>query len=120
MPTDMNDELCTQQSDTEAVRAKLSNLLIDDDEAFALAEFFKVFGDKTRIKILQLLNVQETCVHEIAACLAMQQSAVSHQLKILRHYKLVKVRREGKHVFYSLDDDHIMQIFDNGLEHVNE
>ncbi|MDR1782502.1 MAG: metalloregulator ArsR/SmtB family transcription factor [Bacilli bacterium] len=116
----MKDEICTNETNPEVIIEKLASLLISDNIAYDLSEFFKIFGDKTRIKILQLLSIQETCVHEIAACLKMQQSAVSHQLKILKQYKLVKVRKEGKHVFYSLNDNHIMQIFNNGVDHINE
>ncbi|MDR1143474.1 MAG: metalloregulator ArsR/SmtB family transcription factor [Spirochaetaceae bacterium] len=85
-----------------------------------LAELFKVFGDSTRIRIIGALLHGELCVCDIAALLGMTKSAISHQLRILRQAKLVKYRREGKVVFYSLDDSHVEAIFRQGLEHVGE
>lgn len=85
-----------------------------------LSELFKVFGDGTRIKIIYALSKAEMCVCDISAFTNMTQSAISHQLKILRQAKLVKYRREGKTIFYSLDDEHIKEIFNMGLLHVNE
>ncbi len=85
-----------------------------------LAEFFKVFGDPTRIKILHALTTSEMCVSDIAALLKMKQPAVSHQLRILKQSKLVKYKKDGKMVYYSLDDDHIKQIFDKALVHISE
>lgn len=95
-------------------------LIMDNETANLLSEFFKIYGDATRIKIIQLISNTELCVAEIAKVLEMSQSSISHQLKILRIYRLVKTRKEGKHVFYSLNDEHIMQIFKNGLEHISE
>lgn len=83
-----------------------------------LAEIFKILGDQTRIKILSALAGQELCVCDLAAVLKMSSSAVSHQLRVLRGASLVKYRRQGKMVFYSLDDDHVVKIFEQGLEHV--
>lgn len=91
-----------------------------DETLFDLAEFFKVFGDSTRIKILWALGASELCVCDIAVLLNMTQSSISHQLRFLKQAKLVKNRREGKIVFYSLDDDHVKQIFDQGLVHISE
>ncbi|SMC60986.1 ArsR/SmtB family transcription factor [Papillibacter cinnamivorans] len=85
-----------------------------------LAELFKVFGDSTRVKILWALNEAEMCVCDIAVLLNMTQSAISHQLRVLRQATLVKNRKEGKVVYYSLDDDHIKHIFDQGFIHINE
>lgn len=85
-----------------------------------LAELFKVFGDATRLRILFVLADGEKCVCDIAAGLNMTQSAVSHQLKILKQNKLIKNRREGKSIFYSLADDHVRTIVAQGLEHVEE
>lgn len=85
-----------------------------------LAELFKVFGDATRLRILFTLSDGEKCVCDIAAGLNMTQSAVSHQLKILKQNKLIKNRREGKSIFYSLADDHVRTIVAQGLEHVEE
>ena len=90
------------------------------EELFDLAEFFKIFGDSTRIKILYVLFESEMCVCDIAQVLNMTVSAISHQLRILKQARLVKFRKEGKSVFYSLSDDHIKKILDNGIEHINE
>lgn len=90
------------------------------EELFDLAELFKIFGDTTRIKILYVLFEAEMCVCDIALVLNMTVSAISHQLRILKQARLVKFRKEGKSVFYSLADDHIKKIIDNGIEHINE
>jgi len=87
---------------------------------FDLAELFKIFGDSTRIRILYVLFEAEMCVCDIAQLLGMTQSAISHQLQVLKKSKLVKYRREGKTVFYSLADDHVRAILDQGMEHVTE
>lgn len=92
----------------------------DEDELYDLAEIFKVFGDSTRIKILYVLFEAEMCVCDIAQLLNMTQSAISHQLRILKQSKLVKNRREGKAVFYSLADGHVRSIINQGLEHIEE
>ena len=92
----------------------------NETELYDLAEFFKVFGDSTRIKILFVLFETEMSVGEIATALDMTQSAISHQLKILKTSKLVKSRREGKSIFYSLADEHVKTIFAQGLEHIEE
>lgn len=92
----------------------------DDEKLYDLAELYKIFGDSTRIKILYVLLESEMCVCDISTLLSVSQSAVSHQLKILRQSDLVKPRREGKTVFYSLADDHVKTIINNGLEHINE
>ncbi len=91
-----------------------------EEEMQDLSEFFKVFSDPTRLKILFILEKQELCVHIIAEALEMQQTAISHQLKILRQSRLVKYRKEGKHVYYSLNDNHIKEILKTGLEHIKE
>ena len=91
-----------------------------ESELYDLAELFKVFGDSTRIRILFVLHEGEVCVQDIADALQMTQSAVSHQLKILKQSKLVGSRREGKQMFYSLADDHVLSIIDLGLEHLRE
>lgn len=89
-------------------------------EANALAELFKIFGDATRIRILCVMLDTECCVNDIAGLLQMSQSSVSHQLRILKTAKLVKSRREGKSVFYSLDDEHVRSILSMGMEHITE
>jgi ArsR family transcriptional regulator len=91
-----------------------------EESLYDLAEIFKVFGDTTRIKILYALFASEMCVCDIAVLLNMTQSAISHQLRVLKQARLVKYRKEGKIVYYSLDDDHIKQIFDQGLIHITE
>lgn len=93
---------------------------VDEDTLFRAAELFKVFGDATRIRILYALAKNELCVQDIADELAMTQSAISHQLRILKQAALVKFRREGKTIYYSLADDHVATIMQQGLEHVCE
>ncbi len=92
----------------------------EDEVLYELAEIFKVFGDSTRIRILYALIESELCVGDIAQILNLGQSAVSHQLKILKDAKLVKFRREGKVVIYALDDDHVRNILNMGMEHIEE
>lgn len=92
----------------------------DDDTLIDLAELFKVFGDSTRIKILSALSGGELCVCDISTVVGMTNSAVSHQLRILKNAKLVTFRRDGKTVFYSLADNHVNTILRQGFEHVNE
>lgn len=92
----------------------------DDETLYDLAEFFKVFGDSTRIRIMCALFEHEMCVCDIAALLNMTHSAVSHQLRVLKQARLVRPRKEGKVVYYSLDDEHIKDIFKEGLEHISE
>lgn len=91
-----------------------------EENLYDLAELFKVFGDTTRIKILWALAESEMCVCDIAALLNMTQSAISHQLRVLKQARLVKNRKDGKVVYYSLDDAHVKQIFEQGLVHINE
>lgn len=92
----------------------------DEDTLYDLADLYKIFGDSTRIKIMYLLLRSEMCVCDIADVLNMNQSAISHQLRVLKQNKLVKNRREGKSVFYSLTDDHVMLILSQGMEHILE
>lgn len=94
--------------------------MIDPDTADRLSETFKALGDSTRIKIIYALSKKRLCVCDLAAILGMSQSAVSHQLRILRNLKLVRFEKRGKSVYYSLDDDHILSMFNKCLEHVNE
>lgn len=98
----------------------ISRLMPPEEELYNLADFFKVFADTTRIKILYVLLCQEMCVCDIADTLKMTQSAISHQLRVLKQMDLVKFRREGKTIFYSLADDHIVSILNQGLDHINE
>ncbi len=92
----------------------------DEEELFDLSEFYKVFGDSTRIKILYVLFEAEMCVCDIAQLLNMTVSAISHQLRVLKNARLVKQRRDGKTVFYSLSDDHVRTIISMGMEHIEE
>ncbi len=91
-----------------------------DEQLYDLAELYKIFGDSTRIKILYVLFESEMCVCDISTLLGLSQSAVSHQLKILRQADLIKPRRDGKQVFYSLADEHVKTIISNGMEHILE
>lgn len=99
---------------------KVKDDLPADEILYDLAELFKVFGDSTRIKIICALFEKELCVGDLSAVLNVSQSAVSHQLRTLKQARLVKFRRDGKVIYYSLDDDHIKNIFDAGYQHVNE
>lgn len=99
---------------------KVKENLIDDEEIFDLAELFKVFADSTRMKIICALKEKELCVGEIAFITNTTQSAISHQLRVLKQAKLVKFRKEGKVVYYSLDDDHVNEIVMKGREHIEE
>ena len=92
----------------------------DETELYDLAELFKLFGDTTRIRILYVLFEAEVCVCDLAQILNMSQSAISHQLRILKNGKLVKCRREGKSIFYSLADDHVRTIIAQGRDHIEE
>lgn len=107
-----------------AAHEQIVKKVLDDQPAdeylYDLAELFKVFGDSTRIKILYALFESELCVGDMAQLLRLSQSAVSHQLKILKDAKLVRFRREGKNIFYMLDDDHVRNILSLGMEHVEE
>ena len=99
---------------------KVNQDMPDEEILYDLAELFKIFGDSTRIKILYVLFESEMCVYDIAQLLHMTQSAISHQLRALKQSKLVKYRREGKTVFYSLADGHVRTILGQGMEHVAE
>ena len=113
-------EHCDEIHRHASVVLKTQRQMPDEDELYDLAELFKVFGDSTRIRILFALFEQEMCVCDIAESLEMTQSAISHQLRILKQAALVKSRREGKTIFYMLSDDHIISILSQGLEHIEE
>lgn len=104
----------------EDVVREVKEKLPKEEILYDLAELFKVFGDSTRIKILCALFENELCVCDMATLLGMTQSAISHQLRVLKGARLVKFRREGKVVYYSLDDDHVKSIFHQGLNHIIE
>lgn len=113
-------ECCDTVEVHEALLQIVQEKLPQEEKLYNLAELFKVFGDSTRIRILFVLFEAEVCVCDLASALCMTQSAISHQLRILKQSKLVKNRREGKSVFYSLADDHVRTIIAQGLEHVEE
>ena len=104
----------------EELVKKAEENILDEDRLKELADFFKVFADTTRLRILSVLFQSEMCVCDLAEVLGMTQSAISHQLRILKQMKLVKNRREGKTVFYSLADGHIQTIMNQGMEHIME
>lgn len=108
--------MCVHEDIVKQVNEKMP----EEEKLFDLAEFFKIFGDTTRIRILYVLMCSEMCVCDLAQLLDMTQSAISHQLRILKQMDLVKNRREGKSVFYSLADGHIKTILSQGLEHIEE
>lgn len=110
------DEFCTHGEIIRAVTPQLP----EEEKLYDLADLFKMFGDTTRIRILYLLFESEMCVCDIAEVLKLTQSAVSHQLRLLKQAKLVKNRREGKTVFYALADEHVRTIINQGMEHIEE
>ena len=115
-----NHECCETVEVHEELLKIVEETMPDETELYDLAELFKVFGDSTRIRILFVLFEAEVCVCDLAQALNMTQSAISHQLKILKQNKLVKNRREGKSIFYSLADDHVRTIIAMGREHIEE
>lgn len=117
---DNNVEQCDYIHAHSDIIDKVNKNMPHEEDLYDLAEFFKVFGDSTRIKILYVLLQSEMCVCDIAVVLNMTQSAISHQLRILKQMQLVKNRRDGKTVFYSLSDRHIEMIINQGMEHINE
>lgn len=120
MERTLQDSLCDvscigTNADVQTVKSRL----VDDTTASDLADLFKALGDPTRVRIIHALLQSELCVHDLTVVLGMGQSAVSHQLRILRNMRIVKRRKEGKTVYYSLDDDHVAQIFNLTLDHVS-
>ena len=107
-------------SENRALRERVENSLPDEESLYDLAELFKVFGDTTRIRILYVLFESEMCVCDIAEILNMTQSAISHQLRVLKQARLVKNRREGKQIYYFLADDHVRTIIGQGMDHIEE
>lgn len=99
---------------------RVNEAMPEEEILYDLAELYKVFGDSTRIKILYVLFESEMCVCDLASCLNMTTSAISHQLRVLKQSQLVKFRRDGKTIFYSLADDHVRTILDQGMEHISE
>ncbi len=115
MEHDVCEQVCEHPQAIERVRAEA----LGDAKAQQVAEIFKMLGDATRVKILHTLAKEELCVCDIAAVIGMGQSAVSHQLRLLRGARLVKYRKEGKMAWYSLDDDHVVVLLSQGIEHIN-
>ena len=116
----LNAEVCDAKEIHEDLLKIVNEKMPDEDELIELAELFKIFGDSTRIRILYVLAEAEVCVCDLAEALNMTQSAISHQLRILKTARLVKSRRSGKSIFYSLADDHVKTIIAQGSEHINE
>lgn len=113
-------ESCSCTVIHEDVVNKVRSCIPKEEILYDLADLFKIFGDTTRIKILCALFQAEMCVCDIATLLGMTQSSISHQLRVLKQARLVKYRKAGKVVYYSLDDEHVKSIFDQGLIHINE
>lgn len=111
-----NESMTLPMEDVE----KLVSSMPDEEKLIDLSELFKIFGDSTRIKMIYALSKMEICVYDLSKILNMSQSAVSHQLRILRNAKIVKQRKDGRQVFYSLDDYHVQYIFEAGLDHIKE
>ena len=116
MADDICKEICNKPELIKDVKSKMEA----SESFYLLADLFKVLGDPTRIKILNALSQSELCVCDIADITGMGSSAVSHQLRVLRSSKIVKFRREGKNVIYSLDDEHVFSLVKEGLEHIQE
>ena len=116
----MNPPQCDYLHAHEDVVAKIRKHLPSQETLYDLAELYKVFGDSTRVSLLYILLEEELCVCDLAALLGVSVSAVSHQLRILKQARLVKFRKEGKTVFYSLADDHVKDIIGEGMEHIEE
>jgi DNA-binding transcriptional ArsR family regulator len=114
------NELCDEEQIHEDVINQVRRQLPPDELLYDLAELFKMFGDSTRVKILYALLKQELCVCDIAKLLDVTQSAVSHQLRVLKNGKLVRFRRDGKTLYYSLADEHVVRILAQGMEHIEE
>ena len=115
-----NVDCCDDFHTHEDILAQVRVEMPDEDTLYELTELFRIFGDSTRVRILYVLFEEEMCVCDIAQLLGMTQSAISHQLRALKNVRLVKARREGKTIFYSLADDHVKTILGQGIDHVCE
>ena len=120
MRTFEHAEMCESNTIHEDVVQRVRQEMPDEDPVYEVSELFKVFGDSTRARIICALAVSEMCVCDLSALLSMSQSAISHQLRVLKQMDLVKNRREGKTVFYALADDHVRTILGQGLDHITE
>ena len=116
----MNNDVCEIESIDEKSVLEVKSKIPKDELLFEVSDTFKVFGDSTRLKILYALSKKELCVCELAYLLDMNQSAISHQLRVLRSKNLVKFRKEGKMAYYSLADEHVVAIIEIGIEHAKE
>lgn len=114
---DQDCDICKEDCEHPQVICAVKRLLISETLAQRVADLFKLFGDPTRIKIIQALSCQELCVCDLAAVIGMGQSAVSHQLRLLRNARLVKYRKDGQNALYSLADDHVTLLLRQGIEH---
>ena len=110
--------ICTADHTDETLAQAAATHLLNTDTAAGVAELFKALGDPTRIRIISLLAHTELCVGDLCMVLGMSQPAVSYQLRILRTLRIVRARKEGKHVYYTLDDDHVYQLYHQGVDHV--
>ena len=118
--TDVGEETDVTGTEDAAKIKEVTDALPDEDTLDELEELFKIFGDSTRIKILYVLHIKEMCVMDISLALGMSQSAISHQLRVLRQTRLIRSRRDGKNIYYSLADEHVHTIISMGLEHIEE
>jgi len=122
--TDKNPEIKAVFCDCDVIHEELVNKvkakMPDDGKLYDLADLFKIFADSTRINILWALEESEMCVCDLAVLLGMTKSAISHQLRTLKNTNMVKFRKEGKNVYYSLKDEHVKQILEMGMDHINE
>ena len=118
--TDVGEETDVTGTGDAAKIKEVTDALPDEDTLDELEELFKIFGDSTRIKILYVLHIKEMCVMDISLTLGMSQSAISHQLRVLRQTRLIRSRRDGKNIYYSLADEHVHTIISMGLEHIEE
>ena len=115
-----NVECCEFMHAHDEIVEKVQKEMPSEDTLYDLTELFRIFGDSTRIKILYALHDDELCVQDIANAVQLSQSAVSHQLRVLKDSKLVRFRRDGKTVYYALDDDHVRSILSMGMDHIEE
>jgi len=120
IPPEAEPHVCSARVIHEEILRAVREKMPEDVSLYELADFFKIFGDSTRIGILWALSESEMCVCDICALLNMKQSAVSHQLKILKQGRIVRNRRDGKVIYYSLDDDHIRRVLNLGMQHIQE
>lgn len=118
--SDVQPETCDVIHIHPAQLTALRGKLVGHDDAGELAETFRMLGDPTRVRMLDALALSELCVCDLATLIGLSESAVSHQLRLLRNLRLVKARRDGRMVFYSIDDGHIITLFRQGLRHVQE